>query len=290
MIPVAVVLGLGVAAAAPSGFSPPPKPAPPVRKPASTTWTPEALSGYADAMMADKAGDLETAEREYERWVNSANQPVMWFNLADVQRRMEKYRDAIKSYGKYLEAAPDAPDRGQVEKIIGDLQATPAIATIDGDDPRAVVYVDGVLVGPSPQTIVLPEGKHVIDRIGPESTQHSTEEAKPLEVSHIHAYARDKPDRDDVGNVVMSASGAITMSCGWREGDQMWTWPGRAQMAPGKHEVRMCNDNYLCDPIRFEVPRGDGVTFLYLDAGAERQRGGGCIQAKLRVQKVVFAP
>src|SRR5205085_11944109 len=107
--------------------------------------------------------------------------PEVIYNLADVQRRMERTKDAIEKYKKYLEVAPDAPDRADVQKLIDKLAATPPIVTVDGEDPRAVVFIDGVLAGPSPQSVAVTEGKHVFDRIGPTSYERHTWTGKAAE-------------------------------------------------------------------------------------------------------------
>lgn len=285
---LAAVLAGGAAIAGPA-FAPPPKPGPPVRKPASTTWTPESLSQYADAMMADKAGDLEAAERAYDRAADDAKQPALYYNLADVQRRMERYKDAIKTYGKYLEAAPDAPDRADVEKLIEKLKATPPVVTIDGDDPRAVVFVDGVLVGPSPQTLQMTEGMHSFDRIGPESFRHETDKLSALEHEHVQTSTYN-PGKDDTGNVVLSAAAAIRRSGGWRDQTREWRAPARMTLEPGHYETQMFDDNYLCSPVAFDVPKGDGVTYVFIDAAPRDPKDRGCIPITVRVKKVSFPP
>jgi tetratricopeptide (TPR) repeat protein len=277
----------GAAAAAPA-FAPPPRPGPPVRKPASIAFSADALAEFAEGIMADKAGELEKAEQRYRRATEIDKQPASFYNLADVQRRMEKYKEAIKSYGKYLEAAPDATDRAAVEQLVQTLQATPQIVTIDGEDPRAVVFVDGIFVGPSPVSIQVPDGKHVVDRIGPTSFEHRTISAKPLDVDHIHAYGDEK-----AGNVVLSAAVAVRRGGGWRDGDREWELPSRFTLAPGRYETQM-SGNYLCSPIGFDVPKGDGVTFVFIDATGpdpqDKSAQRACLPITVRVKKVVFPP
>jgi tetratricopeptide (TPR) repeat protein len=277
----------GVAAAAPA-FSPPPKPGPPVRKPASIAFTADALSEFAEGIMADKAGELEKAEQHYRRAADIDKQPASFYNLADVQRRMEKYKDAIKSYGKYLDAAPDAADRAAVEQLLQTLQATPQIVTIDGEDPRAVVFVDGIYVGPSPVSLQLPDGKHVVDRISPTTFEHRMVAAKPLDVDHLHAYGDDKP-----GNVVLSAATAVKRTGSWRDAGREWDLPSRFTLAPGRYATQMSGD-YLCNPIAFDVPKGDGVTFVFIDATGpdpqDKSAQRACLPITVRVKKVVFPP
>lgn len=264
-----------------------------MRKPAAVTWSAESLSTFADAMLADKAGDLEKAHDFYRRMSNDDSvAPAVLYNQADVLRRMERYKDAIEQYKKYLEAAPDASDRSDVEKLIARLEATPPILTIDGDDPGAVIYVDGILVGPSPQTIQVTPGKHAVDRIGPTTFDHDNIDVKPLDVRHLQTSSSNK---EEAGNVVLSPAGSIRYTGSWRDGDRdsgfMWKLPSRLAVAPGRHSTQMFGRDYACNPLAFEVPKAPGVTFVYIDAvNPDDEKRGGCVQITVKVKKVAFPP
>ena len=256
-----------------------------MRKPASLEFSADALGEFAEAMLADKAGDLEKAHDHYRRSTDDVKQPAALYNMADVERRMERYKDAIETYGKYLEAAPDAADRAAVERLIETLKQTPPILTVDGDDARAIVYLDGVLVGPSPQTIQIPPGWHAIDRIGPTSFEHDALEAKPLEMRHLQSSSR----KEEVGNVVFTASSGIQMSGSWRDGDREWRLPHRIDLPAGRYETTAFNERYLCNSVVFDVPKGDGVTYVYLDAPPKPDRSG-CTPFTVKTKKLVFPP
>jgi tetratricopeptide (TPR) repeat protein len=285
---LALALAVTPAAADRASFGPLPKPGPPVRKPASVTWMAEELAVFADAMMADKAGDLEKAESFYRRSDLDEKRPEAIYNLADVQRRMERTKDAIESYKKYLELAPDAPDRADVGRLIDKLAATPPIVTIDGEDPRAVVFIDGVLAGPSPQSVSITEGDHSIDRIGPTSYNHHFHTGKPVEARHLSGYG----SKEEAGNVVLSAAPSVRQSGRWRDdSEREWTLPGRMTLEPGRYQTTLFRDGYACNPLVFDVPRGDGVTFVYIDAPPrERNARGACLPITVKVKKVVFPP
>lgn len=285
---LALALAAAPAVADRAAFGPLPRPGPPVRKPAAVSWTAEALSTFADAMMADKAGDLEKAESYYRRGGSDEKQPAVLYNLADVQRRMERTKDAIESYQKYLEAAPDAPDRAEVEKLIARLAATPPIVTVDGDDPRAVVFIDGVLAGPSPQSVTITEGKHVFDRIGPTSFAHHAWTGRPADVRHLYGSST----KEQVGNVVLSAAPGVQLSGRWRDdADREWELPSRITLEPGRYTTTLFRDSYTCNPLVFDVPRGDVVTYVYIDAPMREPKDrGACLPITVKVKKVVFPP
>lgn len=285
LVVLGAVLAFAGAAIAGPGFGPPPKPGPPVRKPASLEFSAEALGEFAEAMIADKAGDLEKAKDHYRRALDDAKQPAVLYNMADVERRMERYKDAIETYGKYLDAAPDAPDRAEVEALIAKLKDTPPIITVDGEDPRAIVVLDGVLVGPSPQTITVTPGWHAVDRIGPRSFDHDIFEAKPLDMRHLDSSSR----KEEPGNVVFTASSGIQRSGSWLDGDREWRFPHRMDLPAGRYETVLFDDRYLCTSVVFDVPKGDGVFYVYLDAGAKPDRSK-CTPFTVKIKKLVFPP
>src|SRR5665647_463124 len=152
-----VLAGTTVAAAAPDVL--PFKPSPAKRKVAAEKYSVESLTMFVDAIIADKAGDLNEAENKYRRIIKD-DHPSTAYNLADVKRRLEHYPQAVEFYKKYLELLPDAPDRAEVEHLIELIENRPPVAVIDGEDMDAVVLVDGKLIGPSPARGMPTKGGH----------------------------------------------------------------------------------------------------------------------------------
>ena len=60
---------------------------------------------------------------EYQQAFDARPLPDFLFNIGQCYRNLGDYDAAIFSYKKYLAAAPDAPNRAQVEQLIVDLQA-----------------------------------------------------------------------------------------------------------------------------------------------------------------------
>jgi tetratricopeptide (TPR) repeat protein len=60
---------------------------------------------------------------EYQKAFDARPIPDFLFNIGQCYRNLGDYDSAIFSYRKYLTAAPDAPNRAQVEQLIGDLEA-----------------------------------------------------------------------------------------------------------------------------------------------------------------------
>jgi tetratricopeptide (TPR) repeat protein len=274
---VILLLLAGSAAAAP-----PPGPAA-RRKPASDRYPIEALSKFVDAIVADKANDWDEAHRRYEEANKISPQPNTYYNLGDLLRRMERTRDAIESYKKYLELAPGAPDRAEVGRLIAELEKAPAFVTIDGEEPDAIILVDGKLLGPSPQTLRVPAGKHTADRIGPTMYRGTHFEARPGEVQHL---ILNRFRGEETGNVVIASGPGFTTSGSWDDGGRRWSLPGRLELPPGRYATLPWNDpKRSCNPIAFEVVAGKHLTYVYVDADPPRERYG-CRTLRITQQKL----
>ena len=192
------LVGVTSAAAAPDVL--PFKPSPAKRKPALEKYSVESLATFVKAVIADKAGDLGEAESKYRR-IDQDGHPSTLYNLADVTRRLEHYPQAVEFYKKYLAAAPDAPDRKEVERLIELIETRPPVAVIDGEDMDAVVLVDGKLIGPSPAILKPAKGPHIADRIGPKTFRHQTFSARTSSTEHVQMKYEEAE-----GNVVLSGS------------------------------------------------------------------------------------
>jgi len=60
---------------------------------------------------------------EYQKAFDAKPIPDFLFNIGQCYRNLGDYDSAIFSYKKYLTLAPDAPNRAQVEQLIGELGA-----------------------------------------------------------------------------------------------------------------------------------------------------------------------
>jgi hypothetical protein len=260
---------------------PAPSPVPVRRKPASEVYTPEALSTFVDALLADKEGDLSAAIDLYGRSLKHSPQANTYYNLANAQHRAEWYDRAIESYRKYLELSPDAPDRAEVERWIAAIEKRPTVVVIDGREPGAIVVVDGKLVGPSPAVIHPTQGRHVVDRIGPTSFVHKDffTHARPrtthVSMSHV----------EQVGNVVLSPSprffapGRLTIS-----GREL-PFPSRVELPPGRYVATFPANRLACNSLVFEVSKGDHITHVYIDV-LDDNDDGGCQPLTASTQKL----
>jgi len=273
-----------IAAVAEAAPSTAPAPAPPARrKPPPEGFPAEAIGPFVEAILADKAGNLKVAERRYEDANKVSDQASTHYNIADVQRRMEHWLEAIKSYRKYLELAPGAPDRAEVERLIAQIEARPGTAVIDGEEPDALVFVDGKLLGPSPVVLQVSDGYHAADRITPTGHAHRRFEVKPAHSDHLKLSI----SREEPGNVVLS--GNLASSGSWRDNGNQYKLPGRMALPPGPHATYLVTPRRACTPLAFTAPQPDELVYVFVEAGAPA-RPGGCLPIKVQQTKVRFPP
>jgi len=271
----------------------------PQRKPAQVGWSDDVIKLFVQGIVADKAGDLSRAANRYLDAIRKAPQANTYYNLADVYRRMENVDGALKAYQKYLELAPDAPDRKAVEQLLAALPLVDHIAVIDGsyddDDGTALVAIDGKIVGPSPQLVRMPPGPHAADRITLTGFRHGTFDAKPGEHDHLTLPPWDpRGERTPKGmKVILSTSAHFNTSGSWKDQDTGldWQFPGRNLLGPGHYKTMPWNDNRACQPIEFDVPKlgANEVLYVYVDAAPKKQ-GGGCQDIVTKTQKLTVAP
>ena len=251
-----VLAGTTFAAAAPDV---PPYQWPAKRKPPIEKYSVEALTKFVDAVIADKAGSPYDAASHYRSLLDDGHASTL-YNLADVSRRVEHYPQAVEFYKKYLAALPDAPDRKDVERIIELIEKRPSVAVIDGEDPDAVIFFDGKLLGSSPAIVMPSPGRHTVDRIGPTSYVHKSFSAFLAHTEHV-AMRYEEAE----GNVILSASPTMNLVGTWEDGGTKFQLRARFTLAPGRYETFVKSATDACNKIAFDVPTGDDLTYVYID-------------------------
>ncbi|MEJ7603141.1 MAG: tetratricopeptide repeat protein [Kofleriaceae bacterium] len=245
----------------------------PVRKPPTAAYPGDALNAFAEAVLADKRGDLDTAKRRYLDSNRLSPQAHTFYNLADVYRRMEQPEHAVEALAKYLELAPAAADRTQVEKLVAQLSRE-ATVVIDGDDFDGVILVDGKLVGPSPAVLQLPAGTYLTDRISPTSFESRIVTLRAPRAEHVKLAGSNK----QTGNVVLAGNRGHLITA-WDHDGASLRIPGRLQLAPGRHTL---TPTRACAPIVIDVPREPAaVAYVFVDVKATET---GCFPISTKLQ------
>jgi ribosomal protein S10 len=263
---VVVVVGLmGAAAAGP--------------KPLPAKLAKAASAAFTAARQAEKQGDLQAAWKQYERAIEIAPHPSVYFNLADVQRRAKVYRRAIRSYLTYLELVPDAPDRKAVEKLIAELRAIKGTLEITSSEPDGIVFVNGKLVGKAPIDYQVLEGAYEIDVITPITSWHKVCETDAGRSSSCSMTPRPRTD----GNLVMSSTWSMTNQ-NWPVDKQRFDLRGRFPVKPGHYELKVLDRQ--CKPLPLDVPAGDVITYAYVTYPDKQPELNECIDLKIAQQRV----
>ncbi len=277
------------------------------RKAAPDKFAKAASEAFIAAAAADEKGDLPTALGLYQKANAISPNPSCSYNMADVQRRLGKLPDALKSYTTYLATAPEAPDRKDVEATIEKLQRTPGTAllfTSPASDPNSVtfkdmyIFVDGELAlkpgAAVPQAekqlgmqlavpVEMRAGKHTIDIIS--SLTYGTAfcwikigEKQPCRITA-------KPRID--GRVVINAPETDVKVLSEPHGKSVTK--ERFELPAGKTRLLVRDRQYECTPLTFDVAPGGDVTYIFLATsdyeGIER-----CRTFDVKKHKLHFEP
>jgi tetratricopeptide (TPR) repeat protein len=248
---LAIVAGARIAGADPSSQ----------RKAEPDKFAKAASEAFTAARAADEAGKLPEALRLYKKANEIAPHPSAVYNIADVERRMKDLRSAIKSYQTYLELAPDAPDRKEVEKLIAELQSTPGTVVIEAEETDAYLFVDGQQQkGKFPIGLDLPAGDHELDLITPIS--YGRDSCTVVAGNKRTCRIRTKPRMD--GNVVISGPRHLSHRK-WKDGGVELETMKRFQLDAGHYELYILDKRRQCAPVALDVAKGDVLTYAYVD-------------------------
>ena len=259
----------------------------PQRKKASDKFAKAASEAFAEAVAADTRGDLPAALGLYQKAYAISPHPSTIYNIADVQRRLARWNDSVKSYEIYLALAPGAADRATVEATIDKLAKTPArlfVTTSGPSDPNSVdlksgyVMVDGVIVikpGTSPEArpeiggqlaiaIDVGPGEHVVDVVTPITHGSRTCRLGPGDKSPCHVTAKPRID----GRVVITAYDRGLDVRADRTGKSLVDT--RSELAPGKHRLLVRDRSFECPALTIEAPGGNDVGYVFAWSGDYR--------------------
>ncbi len=86
--------------------------------PAPAAQVNDARTHYERGMAEYALGHYDDAIREFEAGFRIKMMPAFLFNIAQAHRKAKRPAPALEFYQRYLEMAPDSPDRADVEKAI----------------------------------------------------------------------------------------------------------------------------------------------------------------------------
>lgn len=142
-----------------------------------------AKAAYRAGVGFFKEHQYADAIREFNKAYRLDPNPVLVFNMARAFEELKQYDSAIEYYKKYLEMAPQAPDRAKVEDSLRALEILQKAAatdsrvelTVTSAPDGAKVFIDGREVGLTPLKAQIPVGHRFLAVEAPGYTRHSSE-------------------------------------------------------------------------------------------------------------------
>jgi tetratricopeptide (TPR) repeat protein len=98
----------------------------------------KAAKAYVDAgLVAQKAGDYDTAITLYTKAYELVPHPVLLFNMAQAHRLAGRVEQALKLYRKYLEEDPKGSEANTARELIAEIEALKADTAREAEAARA---------------------------------------------------------------------------------------------------------------------------------------------------------
>ncbi|MGF1469801.1 MAG: PEGA domain-containing protein [Sandaracinaceae bacterium] len=154
---------------------------------------------YAEAQALFDSGQFAAAEQSFRAAYNLVPNPLVLLAIAAAQEEQDNIAGAADTLAEYLEAAPEAGDRDEVEARLAELRSRPATLSVETNPPGATVLVDGLDVGQvTPTDIDLETGTHPLRlQLQGYTTIEQSIEARPA--THMHLELNLQPAGDPLG-------------------------------------------------------------------------------------------
>lgn len=131
-----------------------------------------ATTRYEAGVARYRAGDFSGAATEFRVALSALpGSATLAFNLGRAEERAGQLEAAILAYRRYLELAPLADDRREVETVLSTLEqqldrSRPWVE-VEASVAGATLRIDGADAGPAPRRIRLAAGGHAVEAAAP---------------------------------------------------------------------------------------------------------------------------
>jgi tetratricopeptide (TPR) repeat protein len=124
-----------------------------------------ATTRYEAGIARYRAGDYAGAASEFRIALSAMpGSAILAYNLGKAEERAQQWEAALSAYTRYLELAPLAEDRAEVQTVVQSIQSTldrvKPFTDIETEPPGASLLVDGAEIGMTPVKVRLPIGAH----------------------------------------------------------------------------------------------------------------------------------
>jgi tetratricopeptide (TPR) repeat protein len=252
----------------------------PLRHKSSTADYPsDARAKFARGVVLEREGRTNDAKTEYSESAELSPQANTFYDIAMMWCAIGLYGDCADQLKKYLELAPKAADRAEVEKIIKELENRVPDVFVGARDfassePGLVVLLDGQVMGAGPMTIHPTAGRHVIERVGPTlyarsqvniETARNDQEVEPTAVV-------------STGNVIMDGLAPFEAPVVWKENGVTFAAQQRFRLPIGHYKTsgreRPDEPRVLCKPIEFDVRSASELTHVHVEIPLDAYSSG----------------
>jgi hypothetical protein len=223
-----------------------------------------------------------------------------------VQRRLQLFADALKSYETYLALSPAAGDRRDVEALIDKLAKTPGtlqLITAQPSDPNAIDWKSAYVIvageikikpgtEPQPQadlgnqigfSIPMPGGTYMVDVITPITHGHQTCRVDVGGRGICRITAKPRVD----GRLVVNASDRMLTVRADPKARGSITGQ-RTELPAGKHKLVVRDRSFECRAIVAELPAGGDVRYVFVSTTEyEFER---CRTLDVKQHRLAFTP
>jgi hypothetical protein len=209
----------------------------------------DARKEFTAGQAADKQKDWQTALEHYLRANDLVPHPFAIYNIAVDYERLGRLREAATWYQRYLEAAPESPDRDKVQRTLSELKTRPASLSVRSLPDGARVTIDGQPAGKTPFSANIRGGTHhvAVDR----DNQHDERDVE-LEFGEPADVTFTLGGSGGTLYVYGSPAGAYFAI----DNITVGVLPATAVVPPGTHQVRVTAYGYTTYETQAQVDPG----------------------------------
>lgn len=199
----------------------------------------EAATRFDRGVKFYDAGDYKAALAEFEAAYRAVPASVLFYNIGLAERRLFRYNDAVRAFGRYLDEGGDripAERRQRVAEELAEVRALVAEVAVRVDGAPALVEVDGVAAGRTPLDgpLLLSPGHHLIAAVR-EGEEPAKKELAVISGQRVEVtLAPQRRVTTATLSVHSKPPGAELFVDGRFAGREPWS----GTLEPGGHEVR----------------------------------------------------
>lgn len=226
--------------------------------PASADRREEARRAFSAGQNSDKSKQWRQAIEHYLRAFELVPHHFAAYNIAIDYEHLGELREASIWLNRYLELAPDAPDRDQVMRLIVELKLRPAKLTVQSSPTGATVFVDGQKVGVTPYERPIRGGgrrvavelrgvreeRDVVLQFGEPQTVDFRLSGVPAESRPSEPVNAPGSSPSVEGETVLVVRGFPVGANVAIDGQVVGTLPARVAVTPGPHRVEVAQAGY----------------------------------------------